>query len=145
MQVHQSYLSLCQFFLLPARLDDISRTLQWNNKLVIGFFIFYFLWILHGHRWFKMSSEGLRRITALLDRVVFFLFNLPFYLQILQLHGAGTSSHSPHVQVLVQKVLSVILIACHKVLGGLQEQSFFAVLCLSCYQVLILELFYFIY
>lgn len=93
-----------------------------------------------------MSPEGLSRITALLDRVFFlFLFNLPFYLQILQLHGAETSSHSPHVQILVQKVLSVILIVCHKVLGELQEQSFFAVLCLSRYQVLILELFYFIY
>lgn len=40
MQVHQSYLSLCWFFLLPARLDDIYRTLQWNNKLVIGFLSF---------------------------------------------------------------------------------------------------------
>lgn len=67
------------------------------------FFIFYFLWILHGHRWFKMSPKGLSRITALLDRVVFFLFNLQFYLHILQLHGAETSSHSPDVQILVTK------------------------------------------
>lgn len=67
------------------------------------FFIFYFLWTLHGHQWFKMSPKGLSRITALLDRVVFFLFNLQFYLHILQLHEAETSSHSPDVQILVTK------------------------------------------
>jgi len=106
------------------------------------FFIFYFLWILRGHRWFKMSPKGISRITALLDRVVFFLFNLLFYLHILQLHGAETSSHSPGFQILVQKALSVILIVSRKIPGELQEQSFFAVLCLSHYQVLILKHFY---
>lgn len=92
-----------------------------------------------------MSPKGLSRINALLDRVVSFLFNLQFYLHILQLHGAETSSHSPDVQILVQKTLSVILIVCCKVPGELQEQSIFAVLSLSHYQVLILKLFYFIY
>lgn len=44
---------------------------------------------------------------------------------------------------LLQKALSVILIVCCKAPGELQEQSFFAGLCLSLYQVLILKLFLF--
>lgn len=83
------------------------------------FFIFYFLWILHGHQWFKMSSKGLSGITAFLDSVGFFLFNLQFCLHILQLHGAETSLHSPDVQILVQKAVSVIPIVCRKVPGEL--------------------------
>lgn len=33
------------------------------------------------------------------------MFNVQFYLHILQLHGAETSLHSPDVQILVQKAL----------------------------------------
>lgn len=139
------YISLIFHFVSSSRAWWYLQNPSMEQQACYKFFIFYFLWILHGHWWFKMSPKGLSRITALLDRVVSFLFNLQFYLHILQLHGAETSSHSPNVQILVQKALSVILIVRCKVPGELQEQNIFAVLCLSHYQVLILKLFYFIY
>lgn len=150
MLVHQSYLSLCQFFLLPVELDDISRTLQWNNKLVISFFIFYFLWILHGHQWFKMSPKGLSRITALLDRLVWvFCFGLVLICNSICTYFSYMELKHHHIplmfRALLQKALSVILTVCRRVPRELRGESFFAVLCLSHYQVLILKLFYFTY
>lgn len=71
MQVHQSYLSLCWFFLLPVELDDISRTLQWNKQLVISFLSFISFGYSMVTSGLKMSPKGLSRITALLDRVFF--------------------------------------------------------------------------
>lgn len=114
------------------------------------FFIFYFLWILHGHQWFKMSPKGLSRITALLDRLVWvFCFGLVLICNSICTYFSYMELKHHHIplmfRALLQKALSVILTVCRRVPRELRGESFFAVLCLSHYQVLILKLFYFTY